>query len=487
MSSTPSSLPVIRVGGVPEHFNDPWHKAIAKGYFQEEGVLVEWVTIPNGTGAMISALKAGEVDIIIALTEGLVSDIAKGSSLQLISTYVESPLRWGVIAGKDAPYKSIEDLKDQVFGISRYTSGSHLMVCVMATERGWHPASLKFDVQGNFQNLRDGVNSGKSAAFLWNYSTTSSFVESGEVKFIGEVTTPWSCFMMASTKETLSEKREVIEKVLVGIRRACYDFHENPSAVAELAAEYDIDVAQCQEWYEKTSITASSGISAASLNRAVSALYNAKVIPSREVDLDSLYDSHFAELTLDIESIDLYQKPELVKYLYNNLIASGIASGPVEYTDLLPFDQHHYGGVAAVDHCAEAIKASKESNILNIGSGLGGPSRYLAGKYQSQVLAVELQDTLHRTASELTSRASLSKSVHHLCGDILQLGQHLKSASFSSVVSWLTVLHIHDRPRLFKLCYDLLQPGGASRNTTHLLDIGHSIKYWGSAHFILKL
>lgn len=122
--------------------------------------------IPNGTGAMITALKEGEVDVIVALTEGLVSEIVKGANLRLISTYVSSPLRWGVICGKDAPYQNISDLKDQannrffrlavhlqVFGISRYTSGSHLMVCVTATERGWHPASLKFNVQGNFQSI----------------------------------------------------------------------------------------------------------------------------------------------------------------------------------------------------------------------------------------------------------------------------------------------------------------------------------------------
>lgn len=31
-----------------------------------------------GTGAMISSAKAGELDVIIALTEGLVADIANG-------------------------------------------------------------------------------------------------------------------------------------------------------------------------------------------------------------------------------------------------------------------------------------------------------------------------------------------------------------------------------------------------------------------------
>ncbi len=34
----------LRVGGVPEHFNLPWHIAIERGLFAKHGVDVEWVT-----------------------------------------------------------------------------------------------------------------------------------------------------------------------------------------------------------------------------------------------------------------------------------------------------------------------------------------------------------------------------------------------------------------------------------------------------------
>lgn len=115
-------------------------------------------------------------------------------------------------------------------------------------------------------------------------------------------------------------------------------------------------------WYDKTSITASSGISAASLNRAVRALYSAKVraycvfaassyhevTETKEVDLTTLIDPRFAELSWDIESLSLYQKPELVKFIHNNLIAKGLASGPLKYTDLLSIDQHHYFGTTSI-------------------------------------------------------------------------------------------------------------------------------------------
>ncbi len=46
--------------------------------------------VKEGTGAMIQAATEGKVDVIVALTEGLVASIAKGSDLRLLGTYVVS-------------------------------------------------------------------------------------------------------------------------------------------------------------------------------------------------------------------------------------------------------------------------------------------------------------------------------------------------------------------------------------------------------------
>jgi len=67
------------------------------------------------------------------------------------------------------------------------------------------------------------------------------------------------------------------------------------------------------------------------------------------------------------------------------------------------------------------------------------------------VLAVELQADLNATATELTNRCDLSSQVHHVCGDFLQIAQHLKANAYDGIASWLTVLHIADRKKLFSL------------------------------------
>jgi len=53
-----STLPVIRVGGVPEHFNYSWHLAQEQGLFAKHGVEAQWSDHPNGTGAMVRKLIA---------------------------------------------------------------------------------------------------------------------------------------------------------------------------------------------------------------------------------------------------------------------------------------------------------------------------------------------------------------------------------------------------------------------------------------------
>ena len=65
----------FKIGSVPEHFMLPWHLAMENGDFQAKDLSVQWQDYPGGTGAMMSDLRDGLLDIAIALTEGVVSDI----------------------------------------------------------------------------------------------------------------------------------------------------------------------------------------------------------------------------------------------------------------------------------------------------------------------------------------------------------------------------------------------------------------------------
>ena len=82
----------LRVGYVPEHFSTPLY--FAKKYFS---LNAELTPFPSGTGHMITALRAGEIDVGIGLTEGWVAGLGKEDTegdggYRLAGTFVETPL-----------------------------------------------------------------------------------------------------------------------------------------------------------------------------------------------------------------------------------------------------------------------------------------------------------------------------------------------------------------------------------------------------------
>ena len=47
----------FKVGGVPEHFNFPWIKAIEEGRFEKNNISISWKDYFGGTGGMTKALR----------------------------------------------------------------------------------------------------------------------------------------------------------------------------------------------------------------------------------------------------------------------------------------------------------------------------------------------------------------------------------------------------------------------------------------------
>ncbi|MDD5427612.1 MAG: methyltransferase domain-containing protein [Candidatus Omnitrophica bacterium] len=158
----------------------------------------------------------------------------------------------------------------------------------------------------------------------------------------------------------------------------------------------------------------------------------------------------------NIKKMKLYRHPERI---YNELNAIGYKDGaPLKAADISPFDQYHYFGTDAIDDAISSLSIDSKKKIMDIGSGIGGPARYMAGKTGCHVTALEIQPDLHDIGSSLTERCGLSGSVRHLCGDILDFSE--KERDFDIIVSWLSFLHIPDRCALLKKCYTILKLGG---------------------------
>ena len=158
----------------------------------------------------------------------------------------------------------------------------------------------------------------------------------------------------------------------------------------------------------------------------------------------------------DIKSMKLYTA---VDRIHADLAALGFdREAPLSVAELNRFDQLHYFGTEAVEEAVCVCGIAADARVLDIGSGFGGPARYIAERTGAAVQAVELQADMNATAAELTARCGLSNKVEHVAGDIL--ATPLAPEGYDAAVSWLALYHIPNRQPLFPRLNAALKPGG---------------------------
>ncbi|MBT8318667.1 MAG: ABC transporter substrate-binding protein [Gramella sp.] len=243
----------IKVGGVPEHFNLPWHQCIENNKFKEAGINLVWNDIPEGTGAMCKALRSGELDVAVILTEGITRDIINGNGSKIIQTYISSPLIWGIHVDSRSAYKNIKDLEGTTAAISRKGSGSHLMAYVNAQKQGWNLGDLKFEIVNNIDGAVQALQEDKAQYFMWEHFTTKPLVDDHTFRLIADCPTPWPCFVLAATENFIENEPESLKSMLEILNRETENFKAQKDIDLILADRYRQKLEDIKKWLAITS------------------------------------------------------------------------------------------------------------------------------------------------------------------------------------------------------------------------------------------
>ena len=126
--------------------------------------------------------------------------------------------------------------------------------------------------------------------------------------------------------------------------------------------------------------------------------------------------------------------------------------------DLAPVDEFHGGQRPATIRLAELLGLCGSEHVLDVGSGLGGPARFLAWRYGVRVSGVDLTEEFVRIAEMLAWRTRLDGRVDYRRGDALDLP--FADASFDAAWSQNAAMNIADRDRLYREMRRVLKSGG---------------------------
>ncbi len=273
-------MKTIKIAGVPEHFNLPWHLAIENGDFEKENIDLQWTDVPEGTGKMCQMLRESETDIAVILTEGIVKDIVAGNPSKIVQVYVKSPLIWGIHVAASSNYKTLADLENKKVAISRLGSGSQLMAYVNADNQGWETDNLEFEIVNTIDGAVEALTKGTADYFMWERFMTKPLVDKGIFRRIADCPTPWPCFVIAVREEVLEKNPVLISKILAIINQTTEDFKDIPSIDKTLASNYHQKTEDIQEWLSLTQWS-QKPLSTEMLNKVQNQLFQLKIIDKK--------------------------------------------------------------------------------------------------------------------------------------------------------------------------------------------------------------
>jgi SAM-dependent methyltransferase len=153
-----------------------------------------------------------------------------------------------------------------------------------------------------------------------------------------------------------------------------------------------------------------------------------------------------------------YSQDDLEQSLFLALAEAGVDLDQLTPDDLASIDEFHIRGTEATIELAEEIGLNDNMQILDIGSGLGGPSRRLASKYGCRVTGLDLTEAFVRTAVLLSTRLGLDHLVSYRTGNALDMP--FDDRSFDAVWTQHTAMNIGEKSQLYAEMFRVLKPGG---------------------------
>jgi len=155
---------------------------------------------------------------------------------------------------------------------------------------------------------------------------------------------------------------------------------------------------------------------------------------------------------------DHYRATGLTERLKTALAALGPEDQQLTSQQLAALDQFHTRGLAATAELGKLAGVTAGMSVLDVGSGVGGPARFLAATRGCQVTGVDLSEPFVDAARYLTERTGQSGQVSFETASALELP--FDAGRFDVVLLQHVAMNISDRTRLYHEIRRVLKSGG---------------------------
>jgi SAM-dependent methyltransferase len=126
--------------------------------------------------------------------------------------------------------------------------------------------------------------------------------------------------------------------------------------------------------------------------------------------------------------------------------------------DLAPVDEMHTLGREATANIASLLNIQPNFHVLDVGAGIGGPSRYLASKYGCHVTGLDLVEEYCHVADSLAKRVKLDNLLTYRQGDATEMP--FDDRTFDVVWTQHASMNIADKKKLYSEMHRVLKPSG---------------------------
>ena len=154
---------------------------------------------------------------------------------------------------------------------------------------------------------------------------------------------------------------------------------------------------------------------------------------------------------------DHYASGDLLARLEAGLREDGVDPSQPTVEALAPYDHFHGRGLEATEDMAALLQVAETDHILDVGSGLGGPARYLARRFGCRVSGIDLTAEFCDIARHLSALLGFEDRVSIMEGDALAMPYG--DASFDGAYSMNVSMNIADKRALYREIRRVLKPG----------------------------